>query len=377
MSARTHQRVSNTIVAAAFVAALGVPLLGTIAGIEGGDQASENRQLAAFPHLTAGWSGLTGFASGFASWFTDHFAFRKDMVRWFGETRYFALGVSPTSSVVLGKDDFLFFAADESLDDYANVRAFDEKELTTWRESIVKTRDWCERHGIAYVFVAVPDKYEIYPEEFPETVQQLSPVPRIAQLYGAVSDTRVAVDVRPELMHAKTEERIYYLTDTHWNDRGAFAAYQPIIRALNAQNPAVGEPWQRSDFDAPSEQIDGQDLAGMMGLTHVLHEDALPLVPRRPRRARVIEPKDVNPRESIGRLVTEIPGSNQPRAVIFRDSFANALVPFLSEHFSRAVYLWQKDVDPDDILKEHATVVIQEIVGRHLYSFTPSPSMIP
>ena len=116
MSARTHQRVSNTIVAAAFVAALGVPLLGTIAGIEGGDQASENRQLAAFPHLTAGWSGLTGFASGFASWFTDHFAFRKDMVRWFGETRYFALGVSPTSSVVLGKDDFLFFAADESLD---------------------------------------------------------------------------------------------------------------------------------------------------------------------------------------------------------------------------------------------------------------------
>jgi hypothetical protein len=34
-------------------------------------------------------------------------------------------------------------------------------------------------------------------------------------------------------------------------------------------------------------------------------------------------------------------------------------------------------VDPDDILKEHADVVIQEIVSRHLYSFGPSPALIP
>ena len=79
----------------------------------------------------------------------------------------------------------------------------------------------------------------------------------------------------------------------------------------------------------------------------------------------------------MGRLVTEIGDRSLPRAVIFRDSFASRLVPFLSEHFSRAVYLWQNDFDAGAVLQEHPDVVIQEIVGRHLYNFIPSPELVP
>jgi alginate O-acetyltransferase complex protein AlgJ len=63
--------------------------------------------------------------------------------------------------------------------------------------------------------------------------------------------------------------------------------------------------------------------------------------------------------------------------VIFRDSFMSRLVPFLSEHFSRAVYLWQNDFDDDVVTREHPDIVIQEIVGRHLYGFIPSPELVP
>ena len=52
-------------------------------------------------------------------------------------------------------------------------------------------------------------------------------------------------------------------------------------------------------------------------------------------------------------------------------------MPFLSEHFSRAVYLWQNDFDANAVVTEHPDVVIQEIVGRHLYAFTPSPELVP
>jgi hypothetical protein len=41
------------------------------------------------------------------------------------------------------------------------------------------------------------------------------------------------------------------------------------------------------------------------------------------------------------------------------------------------VYLWQNDFDADVVRDEHADVVIQEIVGRHLYTFTPSPELVP
>jgi hypothetical protein len=369
--------ISSAMGSIALLLAIAVPLGGTLAGIEGGDQETENRQLAAFPARPASWRSLVDYPAGFDAWFSDHFAFRKDMVRWFGETRYFWLGVSPAPSVVVGKDSFLFFGADESVDDYANARPFTDRELQNWRTSITKLRDWCQRHGIAYVFTIAPDKYLVYPEDFPDSVRQVNPMSRMDELYAAVSDTRVVADVRPVLSHAKAHERIYYLTDTHWNDRGAFAAYQTIINAVRAQNPAVPPAWERSDFEAGSREVDGQDLAGMMGLSRVMHEDELPLIPKRPRKARVVEPAGWNPREAIGRLVTEIPGSTLPRAIVFRDSFTDGLVPFLSEHFSRVLYVWQNDVDPDVVLSEHADVVIQEIVGRHLYSFVPSPKMVP
>jgi hypothetical protein len=114
-----------------------------------------------------------------------------------------------------------------------------------------------------------------------------------------------------------------------------------------------------------------------MGLKRVLREIDLTLVPRVPRRARVSEPSGAEPTKEEGRLVTEIADPALPRAVIFRDSFVSRLVPFLSEHFSRAVYVWQNDFDADLVMRERADVVIQEIMGRHLYSFIPSPELVP
>ena len=102
-----------------------------------------------------------------------------------------------------------------------------------------------------------------------------------------------------------------------------------------------------------------------------MSEEDLRLVPKSRDAYVVVEPRGAYATAGEGRIVTEIPGSTLPRAVIFRDSFTSALAPFLSEHFSRAVYLWQNNFDADDVLKEHADVVIEEIVGRHSAQFHP------
>jgi hypothetical protein len=43
-----------------------------------------------------------------------------------------------------------------------------------------------------------------------------------------------------------------------------------------------------------------------------------------------------------------------PRAVVFMDSFGAGLVPFLSDDFSRVVYLWQDNMDPQVVQHEAA-----------------------
>jgi hypothetical protein len=197
------------------------------------------------------------------------------------------------------------------------------------------------------------------------------------QVLDAVDRTGVAVDLRPAIAAAKSRERVYHLTDSHWNARGALIAYQALITAVRAQNPAVPPPWKRSDFEEAERTSDGLDLARMIGLHHLLREVDLALIPKRRRLAKVADPPGADVSAQLGRLVTAIPGSPLPRAVVFGDSFTTALVPLLAEHFSRTVFLWQKDFVPEQVIDEGADVVIYEIASRHLHNFVASPGLVP
>jgi alginate O-acetyltransferase complex protein AlgJ len=372
-----HRMHDNRLLAAVFVVAISLPLAATLAGREGADPDAENRELASFPRLAPTTSALVAFGPQLSAWFDDHFAFRSTLVRWNAESRLFVLGVSPTPTVVTGRDGWFFYGEDKSIEDYAKVEPMTPEALSNWREAILRASTWLHARGIAYVFTIAPDKHVVYDEELPETIERTSGVSRTDQLFTALQDTGLAVDVRSALADAKASERIYQKTDTHWNDRGAFVAYQRIIAAVRARVPATPPAWRRGDFDAEEREVAAMDLAGMMGLKRVLRETDLVLVPRRPRRARVVEPPGARPTAEEGTLVTEIDDPSLPRAVVFRDSFVSRLVPFLSEHFSRAVYLWQNDFDADVVARERPDVVIQEIVGRHLYGFIPSPELVP
>ena len=367
----------KTLLVVLFVVVISLPLAANLAGMDGADPGAENRELATFPRVSGSWSAGAAFPGGFSLWFEDHFGFRSRLVRWYGESRLFALGMSPSAAVVRGEHGWFFYGDDKSVDDYANVEPMTDAALTNWRAAIVRAHDWLKARDIAFVFVIAPDKHAIYPEEMPATIARVGEISRSDQLYTALQDTGVTVDVRPDVLDAKARERVYQQTDTHWNDRGALPAYQRIIAAVRARVPRTPAAWTRGDFTTSDRTVEGLDLAGMMGLTRVLREIDMTLVPTRPRRARVVEPAGAGPTDELGRLVTEIDDSSLPRAVIFRDSFTSRLVPFLSEHFSRAVYLWQNDFLTEDVIKEHPDVVIQEIVGRHLYNFIPSPELVP
>jgi alginate O-acetyltransferase complex protein AlgJ len=372
--ARTHD---NRLLVALFAALISLPLAANIAGVDGADAVAENRELAPFPRVHASWQAIADFGPALSAWFDDHFGFRSTLVRWYGESRLFGLGVSPTPAVVKGRDGWFFYGDDKAIEDYANVEALTEGEVENWRQAVVRARDWLRARGIAYVFTIAPDKHVVYGDEMPRAIARVGDLSRADQIFTALQDTGLAIDVRPRLYEARTRERIYFKTDTHWNDRGAFVAYQQIIGAVRARIPGTPPAWSRDDFEPAERTIEGLDLAGMMGLTRALHEVDLPLVPRRQRRFQVVEPKDVSAPGAEGYIVTTIDDPSLPRAVIFRDSFMSRLVPFLSEHFSRAVYLWQNDFDSDIVTKERPDVVIQEIVGRHLYNFIPSPELVP
>lgn len=360
-----------------FLVIISLPLAMNLAGRDGADAAVENRELAPFPDYDGTVKSVGTFGTRLGAWFDDHFGLRSRFIRWYGETRLFVLGVSPAASVINGRHGFFFYADDMAMEDYASDDPLTPEALANWRDALVRARRWLDARRIGFVFVIAPDKHVVYAEEMPESIRRVGAMSRTDQMYGSLLDTGFVLDIRPALFAAKASERIYFKTDTHWNDRGAQVAYEAIITAARVHVPAIPPAWTRADFEPIVRVREAGDLAGMMGLKRVLREEDLSLAPRRPRLARVVDPPGAAETDEEGRLVTEIPGSTLPRAVIFRDSFTSRLVPFLSEHFSRAVYLWQNDFDAQIIDQEKPDVVIQQIVGRHLYNFIPSPELVP
>ncbi len=367
--------VWERVLVAVFLVALAAPGLATLAGVDSGMTRGENRDLAPAPELAPTWRAVSAFPAAFTTWFQDHFAFRGRLVQWQAAFRLLALRVSPAPAVIRGQDGWLFYADDGSTDDYLNAAPLGPADLAQWAAALQHTHDWLAARGITYLFVLAPDKHVVYPEFMPDSIRRTAGTSRTDQLVAHLrAHTTVPVlDLRPALLAAKREGRIYHRTDSHWNDPGAFVAAQAILARLQALSGGALRGVAadaRRDFTREDARGPGWDLARMLGLEAWVQEDDIRLRPRQPA-ARVVEPPDPDPDHIEGRLVTAHVRGDLPRAVIFRDSFGSALVPFLAEHFSRALFLWEYDVDPRLVEQERPDVVIQQWAGRRLSTRLP------
>ena len=291
---RLHALVDRTLIVI-FIATLWLPMTGMVLNLDRDGPSAENRTLAVWPQLRWDEASLRALPEQLTRYFEDHFAFRQRLVRWQAVVRLRVLGVSPSKAVIKGRDGWLFYADDGAMADYAEAPPFTGAELERWRHTLQDTSDWLRAQGITYVFVIAPDKHVIYHEYMPETIRRTA-ISRIDELVSHLREhsTVRVLDLRPALLAAKARERLYHRTDTHWNDRGAFVGYQSIIDALTEEVPALRPP-SRSAFEPRVVRSAGLDLAGMLGLTEVLNEEDLVLVPRRPATARILEPAASQP----------------------------------------------------------------------------------
>ena len=366
----------DRILIALFLAVILIPGGGLLFGVEDEGVRGENRTLVSAPAIHADVAALRALPDAFSRYVEDRFALRSWLVRTQADLRFRLLGVSPSPDVVVGRDGWYFYAGDGAIEDYTSAEPMSAEDLEVWRQTLQDTQDWLAAQGIAYLFVVAPDKHAVYPEMMPRSIHRLREEWRTDELvrYLRQRSTVNVLDLRPALIEAKARERIYQRTDTHWNDRGAIVAYQQVVGALGgaAWLQAFGlEALPRSAYRDTERRVPGLDLAAMMGLEDRVLEDDLALIPLQSRRARVVEPEVPEPHGVEARLATEIEDLRLPRAVFFRDSFASSLVPFLSEHFSRALYLWEYDLDPEVIAQERPNVVVQEYVGRRFGTLLP------
>ena len=351
-------------------------------------QLTEKRQLAERPAMPASIEALMTFPQRFNRFFDDHFPLRTELIQRYNYLRIKIMKQSDQRNVLMGRDGWLFYTQERQLRDFVGRAPFRDDKLAALRGLLEARRDWLAARGIAYLFIIPPGKPTIYPEYMPENYRRARGRTRMDQFMdhmGKHSDLTI-VDLRSSLLAAKSKHLLFHRHDTHWNALGGLVAYGEIMRYVSqALDRDMGyiRSWQ--DFSLHYRDRQGGDLTDMLELSAHFTESEPYLVSNddfKPCARKLIHDSYLG-RDWTGE---ETPFTMFcPQAaidmVMFRDSFASRLVPYLSEHFRRSTYIWEWNYDADlfkaVIEKEQPQIVIDECGERLLYYLETGPAYRP
>jgi hypothetical protein len=381
------RRAARAIVVVGFAAVLGLPGLGTL-WCRTGEFVEQNEQRPPAPapvlefrpgRIVPRKRSLVAFPAAAENWFTDHLGYRREFLGLLGSARVW--GVAPAglaggrqwvgTPVVVGRDGWLFYGGESSLESYRRTRPFSSGELDQWRAGLASRARWAAARGIRYVVLVTPDKHSLYGEHMPRSLEPGSGPSRLEQIAAALrpEDGVALVDLCGPLARWKPQYRLYHKTDTHWNDVGAMLGCEHLVGRLREWFPAV-RPRGPEDFVIEPKIGPGGDLARMLGAPWGWQEERIGAVPREPWTATTTDASTAELRVRIA----ENPAGGVDRAVVLHDSFLEAMEPYFSAHCRRACYLRTHEFPTDEIAAEHPQLIVQQFVERHFMG--PPPEVI-
>lgn len=307
--------------------------------------------------------------SGSITDFEDTFSFRTPLLRGWAEFRFRVLGDRLFNLFIVGKDNWLSYSGELSLDDYQNVLPVTDEDLAAFQSGLDGLNDRLQARGIRFLLVVVPNKNTIYPEYLPPQVPVLgkqSFLDRLVEYQGKHGKAQI-LDLRAALLEARRERQVFYTKDTHWNAYGAWVGYQEIMRALQKDFPSL-RPHSLDEYafvdDGMKNNSEGKSLGQTMILDQEFHLEL--------KEEPAIKSWTTSGPKIRSIITTTRPGTGLPKLVMYRDSFGGWLIPFLSDHFSPAVYVWAFRIDEDYIQAEAPDIVVVEVTERYLTRFLKS-----
>ena len=318
---------------------------------------SEKRDLSPLPSLMDDDKTFNvDFLSDFGDYFEDHFAFRNELIATNNAVNR-SLLTSGSDSIVVGNDGWLFYSG--TLNDYERKNQLSERALQNIAHNLSFVQKYCENRGSDFTFVCPPNKNELYSGKMPYYIVKGEGENNWERLKPYLDEYGVRyVDAYAILKDS--DETLYMKTDSHWNTKGAIACANAILA-----NSKIGVP--------------SSELVTNCNLTGDLERLINPLNPSAEMDSYV---KNVNDEEGFKGLTwsfssgnsvedsTVTTKSNDANAignlVMYRDSFGNALMPFMATAFEKATF--SKLVPYNMLLVDDKapSLVVVERAQRHL-----------
>lgn len=319
-------------------------------------EAAANERLTPVPQLKSedgSWN--QNVLDDATNYIADHFALRQEMVTANAMLQTGLLATSPAEDVIYGTDGWLYYA--ETLDDYQNRATLTDEEVQQIAQTIADMQAYCEARGAQFVFTIAPNKNSLYPEHMPARYLQSDSPGNYEKLKPLLEEYGVHyADLFTFL--SEQDEILYLKTDSHWTNRGASLAHDFLMETLGLPHTAFA---QEEYTTAETHRGDLYEMLYPKGTAREAqqtYETTFSYVSE-PRTAEDILIQTTSPAAPNGRLL------------LCRDSFGNALHPFLAEDFREATITRQMPYPLEQV--QAGDTVIVEIVERNLANLLKYP----
>lgn len=289
---------------------------------------TENRTLAQRPEFS--WSALVsgGYTKAVEDYFADQFPLRDGWT-----------GLKARTEQLLGKREFngVYLCGDTLI---ARVKmpldGLEEKNLR-------HVESLAERTRLPVYLGLIPSAAEVWGEKLPHGAESWDQAAFIAR--GAELEGVEPVDLLTALA-AHAGEDIFYRTDHHWTTLGAYYGYTAVMEALGRQplpRTAFAPVTASGEFQGTLYSQSGVHWLSPDAIEFWVEEEGLAVTSWRdgtPREAALYERPHLDGKDKYSAFL----GGNQPLCVIrneegtgklllIRDSYSDALAPFLARHF--------------------------------------------
>lgn len=350
----------KTVYMILFFAICLVPSAGMLLGYQ--ESSSENRELAEAPSLRDEKEWNWDFFMDEGEWFEDHFAFRNELVTGNAKLMSKVFSVSTDDGVIVGKDGWLYYR--DSLEDYQGGNLMSDRQLFDVAHTLFLVQNYAKEKNIRFVFVVAPNKNTLYGEQMPYYYQYFRDKETNLSRIGAYLESEKVEYVDLYNYLSSNQEVLYHRTDSHWNNKGAALVAEEILTALgqNYDSYSDREYEVRRDFEG--------DLETMLYPAAVEKEEEIYYKPQ-PQYEYVQEVEsNFAPKISTN-------GIGEGSLVMYRDSFGNALLPFLAEAYENAYFSRGVPYQLSDLLACEADTLIIERAERFLPDMAKNAPVMP
>lgn len=337
---RERRRRANRIYQVAailFVLALIVAVVANLVKKDDTFSASENRILTERPKL-----GLQEVASGeymsqFESYVSDQFILRDAWIQLKLQLDKM-VGKKESNGVYLGKDGYLMEKLDQPNEEYE-------------KKNLKAIGDFAERHKDQKVYMSLaPNAAYILKERMPKNAPVRDQAEDLKVIQRQVGDKLNFIDLR-KTMEEHASEPIYYKTDHHWTSLGAKYAFEEVAKVLDI-TPAdykaytvsttfSGTLASKSGYHGQKDTIEVYEPGDVENDYVVFYADDQRKTTSIFERANLKE-KDQYTVFFGGnhtRVDIESPNAQNRCLLMFKDSYANSFVQFLTPYFRKIILI--------------------------------------